>query len=106
THSELYFARYDARNRLVTGGNLIFSYKGRERLQRMIGQRLQHLWPAMGEVTFDYVWNGFVGMTRDFYPRFHQLGPQALAWTGCNGRGVGLSVAIGREFARALTGTA
>ena len=35
----------------------------------------------------------YVGMTRDFFPRMHQLGPDGFAWVGCNGRAVGLAVA-------------
>ena len=39
-------------------------------------------------------------------PRFDvAVGPDGYAWIGCNGRAVGLSFAIGREFARALSGT-
>lgn len=105
THGDLYFARYDARNRLITGGSLILPVRGTQRLQPLIGRRLRALWPQIGEVTFDYVWNGYVGMTDDFLPRFHRLGPDAWGWLGCNGRAVGLSVALGREFARAATGT-
>jgi glycine/D-amino acid oxidase-like deaminating enzyme len=35
----------------------------------------------------------------------HRLGPDAYTWAGCNGRAVGLAVALGRELARAVTGT-
>jgi glycine/D-amino acid oxidase-like deaminating enzyme len=105
THRELYFARYDARNRLVTGGAILLPIKRRERMQTYISGRLARLFPQIGNVEFDYVWNGYVGITRDFFPRFHQLGPDAFAWVGCNGRAVGLSVALGRELARAVTGT-
>lgn len=104
THGELYFARYDARNRLVTGGNLLIPINERERLCHYVGERLRRLWPVLDDVRFDYVWNGNVGMTDDFLPRFHKLGPAAWAWAGCNGRAVGLSMALGREFARAMTG--
>lgn len=104
THRELYFARYDARNRLITGGNLLLPVNGRERLSHDIGQRLKRLWPSIGDIGFDYVWTGHVGMTNDFFPRFHRLGPDAWSWAGCNGRAVGLSVAIGREFAKAACG--
>lgn len=104
THGELYFFRPDARNRLITGGNMLLPYNRVERLQRYVGARLQRLWPALGPVTFDYVWNGYVGMTNDFTPRFHRLGPDAWGWAGCNGRAVGLAVALGREFAKAVTG--
>jgi glycine/D-amino acid oxidase-like deaminating enzyme len=102
THGELYFARYDARNRLVTGGAMMGTDVAQ--LKAAVGARLQKLWPQVGEVKFDYVWNGYVGMTTDFLPRIHQLGPDAWAWAGCNGRAVALSIAIGQELAKAAQG--
>jgi glycine/D-amino acid oxidase-like deaminating enzyme len=104
THGELYFARYDVRNRLVTGGALISAYDGPSRLKPVVAARLQRLWPQIGTVRFDYVWNGYVGMTTDFLPRIHRLGPDAYAWTGCNGRAVALSIPLGAELARAVQG--
>lgn len=107
THGDLYFARFDARHRLVTGGALVVSANGAERLRHRIGERLRRIWPALGEVRFDYVWNGYIGMTTDFMPRFHRIGPDGYAWVGCNGRGVALSISLGREFAEAIrTGNA
>ena len=104
THGELYFMRYDARNRLVTGGNVVGFGDKTERLKTMVAARLQRLWPEIGEVKFDYVWNGYVGMTTDFLPRLHKLGPNAFGWTGCNGRAVALSIALGNEFSKAIRG--
>ena len=78
THGELYFARYDARNRLVTGGAVIGPGNKAERLKARVTERLQRLWPQIGEVSFDYVWNGYVGMTTDFLPRIHRLGTERL----------------------------
>jgi glycine/D-amino acid oxidase-like deaminating enzyme len=104
THGELYFARYDARNRLVTGGAVIGPGNKPEKLKRVVAERLQRLWPQIGQVSFDHVWNGYVGMTTDFLPRFHRLGPDAFGWTGCNGRAVALSIALGDEFAKAARG--
>ena len=105
THRELYFTRYDKRNRLVTGGAILLPWKRRERMQPYIAARLERLFPQIGPVSFDYVWNGYVGITRDFFPRMHRLGPNGYAWAGCNGRAVGLSVALGRELALAAAGT-
>jgi glycine/D-amino acid oxidase-like deaminating enzyme len=101
THGELYFARYDARNRLVTGGAVIGPGNKPERLKAMVAERLQRLWPQIGRVEFDYVWNGYVGMTTDFLPRIHRLGPDAY---GCNGRAVALSIALGDELSKAVRG--
>jgi glycine/D-amino acid oxidase-like deaminating enzyme len=104
THGELYFARYDERHRLVTGGALLNPINGEERLKPYIAARLQRLFPQIRSVQFDHVWNGTIGMTRDYLPRFHRLGPNGFAWAGCNGRAVGLAVALGREFTRAIQG--
>jgi glycine/D-amino acid oxidase-like deaminating enzyme len=106
THGELYFARYDARNRLVTGGAVIGPGNKPERLKGIVAERLQRLWPQIGPVQFDHVWNGYVGMTTDFLPRIHRLGPDAYGWTGCNGRGVALSIALGDELSKAVRGVA
>lgn len=104
THGDLYFMRYDARGQLVTGGALVIPAGGHERLKGRIGERLQRIFPQIGDVRFTAVWNGFIGMTDDYAPRIHALGPSAFAWVGCNGRGVALSTALGREFARAVQG--
>jgi glycine/D-amino acid oxidase-like deaminating enzyme len=106
THGELYFARYDARNRLVTGGAVIGPGNKPERLKARVTERLQRLWPQIGPVEFDYVWNGYVGMTTDFFPRIHRLGPDAYGWTGCNGRAVALAIALGDELSKAVRGVA
>jgi glycine/D-amino acid oxidase-like deaminating enzyme len=104
THGELYFARYDARNRLVTGGAVIGPGDKAERLKARVAERLQRLWPQIGDVSFDYVWNGYVGMTTDYMPRIHKLGPDAYGWTGCNGRAVALTIPLGAELAKAVRG--
>ena len=104
THGELYFARYDARNRLVTGGAVLGPGNKAERIKARVTERLQRLWPQIGEVSFDYIWNGYVGMTTDFLPRIHRLGPDAYGWTGCNGRAVALSIALGDQLSKIVRG--
>jgi glycine/D-amino acid oxidase-like deaminating enzyme len=104
THGELYFARYDARDRLVTGGAVIGPVNKAGKMKSMVAARLKRLWPQIGQVSFDHVWNGYVGMTTDFLPRIHRLGPDAYGWTGCNGRAVALSIALGNEFSKAVRG--
>lgn len=104
THGELYFARWDARGRLITGGAVAIPVDQARRLRPYVAARLQRLWPQLGEVRFDHVWSGYIAMTPDYFPRLHRLGPDGYAWAGCNGRAVALSVALGREFARAIKG--
>jgi len=104
THGDLYFMRYDARHQLVTGGALVIPYRGHERLRGRIGDRLMRIFPQLPSVRFTAVWNGYIGMTSDYAPRIHRLGPNGYGWVGCNGRGVALSTALGGEFAKALAG--
>ncbi len=104
THGELIFGRLDARNRFVTGGAIIRPFNQVATLKARVGKRLRSLWPQIGEVRFDYVWNGFIGMTTDYLPHIHRLGPDAYGWTGCNGRGVALSIALGNQLAKAVQG--
>jgi glycine/D-amino acid oxidase-like deaminating enzyme len=114
THRELRFARWGARNRLVTGGASMFPGAGGEKLRRPIAARLKRLWPQIGDVAFDFIWSGYVGMTPDNllhpevpgFPRMHRLGPNGFTWVGCNGRAVALAVSLGRELARATQGVA
>jgi glycine/D-amino acid oxidase-like deaminating enzyme len=104
THGDLWFMRYDARHRLITGGALAMPVNGHERLKPLIAARLKRIYPQLGDVSFSHVWNGYIGMTDDYAPRLHGIGPDAWAWAGCNGRGVALSVTLGREFAAAISG--
>ena len=51
THGDLHFARWDARNRLVTGGALVNPVNGAERLKPWIAARLRKLWPEIGRAS-------------------------------------------------------
>ena len=47
------------------------------------------LFPALARGAVHRIWNGYVGMTRDFLPRHPSPGPRTpYAWAGCNGRAV------------------
>jgi glycine/D-amino acid oxidase-like deaminating enzyme len=104
THGDLHFFRYDARNRLITGGALAMPFNGHSRIRARIAKRLQRIFPQFIEPEIEYSWTGYVGATRDHTPHFHKLGPNGWTWIGCNGRGVALSVALGGELAKAVQG--
>lgn len=104
THGDLRFFRWDARGRLVSGGAMIVPFDGARRLKALIGKRLAGIFPQMGVPSFDFVWNGRIGMTHDRMPRFHRLAEGLWTWEACNGRGVALASALGPVFADALDG--
>ncbi|MBV8167127.1 MAG: FAD-binding oxidoreductase [Alphaproteobacteria bacterium] len=104
TRGDLGFFRWAAGGRLVTGRALWHTVGAPEQLARLVNERLAQTFPQIGPVRLDYIWNGFVGMTPDMLPHLYRLGRTGFAWTGCNGRGVSLAVALGRELAAAARG--
>lgn len=104
TRGDLYFYRFDANGKLVTGGGLIVPFGWEDRIRERIRERVARVFPQVGEVSFDYVWWGYVGGTADRLPHVYEPAPGVLAWTGCNGRGVALATALGQELAKASAG--
>ncbi len=104
TRGDLWYFRYTADHRLVTGAALLLKAAARPRLQALLKKRLETAFPQLAPLGFSHVWNGFVGITADFTPRFHELGPNYFAFTGYNGRGLALTLSVGREFANKING--
>ena len=104
TRGDLHFFRKDARNRLITGSALMFKTNAHARLRRHIAKRLADTFPQLPDARFSHIWCGYVGITTDFFPRFHQLGPNYIGFTGYNGRGLALTIPLGIELANALMG--
>ena len=102
-HITVYY-RIDAENRLLMGGrgpmHWIRNAKAVAYLQRYAGQ----LWPALRGIAWTHGWNSRLAMTEDHYPHVHEPAPGVLAYLGCNGRGVALATAMGRELAKRLIG--
>jgi len=103
TRGDLRFFRYDARNRLITGGAIIGG-NAAARVAHKVARNLAESIPQLGEQSMTHVWSGYLAMNWDRFPRVHSLGPNGWAWIGCNGRGVALGNALGREIARAVDG--
>ena len=104
TRGDLWYFRTTADHRLVTGAALLLKTGAKTRLQALLKHRLETAFPMLSPLTFTHIWNGFVGITTDFTPRFHELGPNYFAFTGYNGRGLALTLPIGREFANKING--
>lgn len=104
THNDLYFYRYDGDGRLVTGGALMLALDWRNRIRNRIGARVNRVFPQLGTPEFEDIWWGYVGITQDRLPHVHELAPGVLTFVGCNGRGVALGTAIGREMAAVCAG--
>jgi len=104
TRGDLWYFRYTADHRLVTGAALLLKAGAEARLPALLKRRLETAFPQLAPLGFTHIWNGFVGITADFTPRFHELGPNYYAFTGYNGRGLALTLPIGREFTNKING--
>jgi len=104
TRGDLHSFRKNAENRLITGSALMFKTMAHSRLRTRISKRLTQAFPQLKNPKFSHIWCGYVGITTDFFPRFHQLGPDYIAFTGCNGRGLALTIPLGIQLAQALLG--
>jgi glycine/D-amino acid oxidase-like deaminating enzyme len=100
----LFAARWSPDGRIV-GGGLV--YPGPFRMARTrtrFEKRLAQFLPELGPIRAEYAWTGTVAVTLDSLPRLFSLADGLWAPIGCNGRGVALTAAFGRELARFLSG--
>lgn len=95
---DMRYFHYDAHGRIVTGGTLATwanaDARGRKQASAMVGR----VFPALGEAPeLEEYWEGVFGVVPDRKPRLMRLAP-GLVFSGIySGRGVALSLALGRE---------
>ncbi len=102
TRNNLLACRWTADGRLVTGGMAALQTGAMRRLPGKLARRLQAVFPALGRVSFEYVWRGDAALTGDFLPRLMQAAPGWLAVTACNGRGIVMNSVLGPVLAAYL----
>jgi glycine/D-amino acid oxidase-like deaminating enzyme len=104
TRRNLFTFRFDAQNRLISGGMHILSPGAEARVPDTIHRRLAlHLGlPDLPPLA--YAWSGLASVMPDYLPRVVELGPNLIAGFACNGRGIALTTAMGRELAAWATG--
>jgi glycine/D-amino acid oxidase-like deaminating enzyme len=96
--------------RLDQAGRLVFGSVGALRgtgldIHRAWGRRaLAKLFPALGSVEFEHEWYGWIGMTPNALPRFHQLARNTISFSGYNGRGIATGTTFGQQLARLVLG--
>jgi glycine/D-amino acid oxidase-like deaminating enzyme len=104
TRRHTFAARWSPDGRLVTGGLVIIGPNPLGRAKRKFSRRLRAFFPSIPAPEADYAWTGVIAVTLDSYPRFLSVAPDMDAVIGCNGRGVALTTALGRELASYYAG--
>ena len=98
-----FFFFFDATGRLVIGGGGGLGVNNNARdSAAWLGRRLNDAFPYLGEIGFDYFWNGWLDVSPARLPGLHALAPGLFAAVGFSGRGVPTATAMGREAARFL----
>lgn len=101
----LFTMRFDAQNRLISGGMHMLALGADGRVPRGIHRRLMHMLAMPDLPPLAYQWSGIAAVMPDFLPRVVDLGPDLIAGFACNGRGIALSTAMGRELSDWAGGT-
>lgn len=105
TRRNLFTFRFDAANRLITGGMHMFGPGAETRVPRAIHQRLGTMLELPDIPPIACAWSGMAAVEPDFLPHLVDLGPGLIAGFACNGRGIALTTALGRELAAWASGT-
>jgi glycine/D-amino acid oxidase-like deaminating enzyme len=95
----VYFRRGPG-GRLLIGGRGTLRAPRSERDFQALEQVLRRRFPQIGDAEIDHRWYGRVAITTDAKPRLYVLGEQAIALTGCNGRGVAMYPVLGEHIAK------
>lgn len=105
TRRNLFTFRFDAENRLISGGMHIFGPGAATRVPRTIHRRLVAMLELDTIPPIAHAWSGVAAVEPDFLPHLIDLGPGLIAGFACNGRGIALTTALGREIAAWASGT-
>lgn len=102
TQINLFSYRFDNEWRLISGSIPTLSIGDGRRAARAITRRLAQELSLSTEPKAEFIWKGELSVTPDFLPRLFDLGTGVYAITACNGRGLAVSLALGKKIAQAV----
>lgn len=105
TRRNLFTFRFDAEDRLISGGMNIVGIGADKRVPRHIHRRVATLLDLPDLPPPEYSWSGEASVMPDFLPRLVEIGPGLVAGFACNGRGIAMTTRLGREHALWASGT-
>jgi glycine/D-amino acid oxidase-like deaminating enzyme len=99
TRRNLFTFRFDADNRLISGGMHILSAGADTRVPQTIWRRLARHLDLPDLPPLAYSWSGMAAVEPDFLPHLLDLGLGLIAGRACNGRGIAMTTAMGKVLA-------
>ncbi|WP_022728273.1 NAD(P)/FAD-dependent oxidoreductase [Fodinicurvata sediminis] len=102
----LNYFRLSSDRRLLFGGRVSYSTLMPPNLSRAMRRSMLSVFPQLEDVSFEYVWGGYVAITMDRAPHLGRLDETLYFTQGYSGQGVSLSAIAGRVLAEAIAGQA
>jgi len=101
----LWSFRKDRYGRLVVGGAPVVTVNVRQSLRHLVAGHIATVFPQVGEVRLEHIWDGRIAVTPDRLPRLHELAEGVYAGLGYSGRGIAMATGMGKVLAARATGT-
>ncbi len=101
----LWAFRKDRHGRVVAGAAPVFTYDIRSRIAAMVSGHIKTVFPQIGEVRLEHIWDGRVAVTTDRLPHLHDVAEGLHAGLGYSGRGIAMATGMGKVLAARVLGT-
>ncbi|PPU91676.1 NAD(P)/FAD-dependent oxidoreductase [Xanthomonas albilineans] len=98
------YFRLSRDHRLLFGGGASYSALPPPGLRGFMTQRMRKVFPQLNKVQLDYVWGGYVDITRNRAPHWGRLTPNIYFAQGFCGHGVAATGLAGEVIALAIAG--
>ncbi|MGO4311457.1 NAD(P)/FAD-dependent oxidoreductase [Pseudomonas sp. KB_15] len=99
---DMWFARRLGRKSLLTGC-FALPLQNSADCSALLQDRIKRLYGTVVQEP-EQQWAGWVGLTPDGMPMIHHHDERIMGWSGCNGRGIALSMLMGRTLMDRLCG--
>jgi len=93
-------------HRLLFGGRASYSALPPPGLRGLMQRRMQRVFPQLQGVDFEYLWGGYVDITRNRAPDWGRIAPNIYYAQGFSGHGVAAAGLAGQLIAEAINGQA
>jgi gamma-glutamylputrescine oxidase len=100
------YFRLSSDHRLLFGGRASYSTLEPANLRGTMVRRMARVFPQLAGVKLDYVWGGFVDISRNRAPDWGRLGNNVYFAQGFSGHGIAATGLAGRVIAEAIRGQA
>jgi glycine/D-amino acid oxidase-like deaminating enzyme len=91
-------------NRLVMGGSGATATLDHSTIVPRLHAAAKEMFGHLEVIRWEFAWSGYFAVTNDHVPHIHETQDGVICALGCNGRGIGISTAMGQLIARRLSG--